>query len=279
MLYYEKLYPGAVSLFDGELDQIVRSAAAARGMLDGMDPLTGQPTRFTYRGSVFREDLYADGSESMARHRSLMCGLSLGAFGHPFAALPRLADRIGERNMRLYLAEWNTPLEHMLRDRLAADRFVCSEYFGERYRSGDFVGGVLHQDLMSTSFEDASFDVIVTSEVLEHVPDATRAEREIVRILRPGGLYVFTVPIDVYAEEDKVLAELGAGGSLVLHGPPVYHGDPKRPEGILAYRIFSVAGLTRRFTELGCSITTYRFWSKMFGLLGEENIVNVMRKP
>ncbi len=39
-----------------------------------------------------------------------------------------------------------------------------------------------------------SFDAVVTSEVLEHIPDDIGAIAELVRVLRPGGAFAATVP-------------------------------------------------------------------------------------
>jgi SAM-dependent methyltransferase len=50
------------------------------------------------------------------------------------------------------------------------------------------------EDLAALSFGDASFDLVLTSDTLEHVPDWRRALRETRRVLRPGGRHVFTVP-------------------------------------------------------------------------------------
>jgi len=146
-------------------------------------------------------------------------------------------------------------------------------------RSGDVVDGTRHEDLQATSFPDAAFDLIVTSEVLEHVPDAPKAEREIMRILRLGGSYCFTVPLDAYGDADTILAELLPGGTLKFCGRPVYHGDPYRSEGILAYRIFSVADLERRFAMAGSECVTWRFWSKGLGILGSDSWVHIVSKP
>jgi SAM-dependent methyltransferase len=39
-----------------------------------------------------------------------------------------------------------------------------------------------------------SFDLVISIEVLEHVPDARRATEEIARLLRPGGVLLLTTP-------------------------------------------------------------------------------------
>lgn len=46
-------------------------------------------------------------------------------------------------------------------------------------------------DAMSLEFEDNSFDVVICSQVYEHVPDAARMMEEIKRVLKPGGICYF----------------------------------------------------------------------------------------
>jgi SAM-dependent methyltransferase len=49
-------------------------------------------------------------------------------------------------------------------------------------------------DAYRTPFADAAFDAVVCSEVLEHLEDYHAALAEIARVLKPGGVFVATVP-------------------------------------------------------------------------------------
>lgn len=44
-------------------------------------------------------------------------------------------------------------------------------------------------------FADASFDALVCSHVLEHLPNPENQVREIFRVLRPGGLFLMATPM------------------------------------------------------------------------------------
>lgn len=49
-------------------------------------------------------------------------------------------------------------------------------------------------DINKLPFADASFDCIICSEVLEHIPDHRKAIKELDRILKPQGTLVVSVP-------------------------------------------------------------------------------------
>jgi SAM-dependent methyltransferase len=49
-------------------------------------------------------------------------------------------------------------------------------------------------DMTHLPFRDASFDVVICSEVLEHIADHRRAIRESIRVLKPAGRLVVSVP-------------------------------------------------------------------------------------
>lgn len=80
------------------------------------------------------------------------------------------------------------------------------------------------EDLLNLSYQDNSFDLIVNSDVLEHVPDVCTALSEIRRTLKPGGLYIFTVPI-IWAKPDSRQRARMVHGSITHTHPPSYHGE------------------------------------------------------
>jgi SAM-dependent methyltransferase len=53
---------------------------------------------------------------------------------------------------------------------------------------------VVQGNVLSLPFPDGSFDAVIISEVLEHIPDDEQAMAEIARIVRPGGRVAVTVP-------------------------------------------------------------------------------------
>jgi len=51
-------------------------------------------------------------------------------------------------------------------------------------------------DITRIPFDDQSFDIILCSHVLEHIPDDALAMSELYRVMKPGGWGIFQVPID-----------------------------------------------------------------------------------
>lgn len=92
----------------------------------------------------------------------------------------------------------------------------------------EFVGSdglARSEDMMALSYDDNSFDIVLHSETLEHVPDTVRALREIFRVLRPGGACIFTVPVVGDGRATRTRAVL-RDGLLVHLLPPSFHGMP-----------------------------------------------------
>jgi SAM-dependent methyltransferase len=61
-------------------------------------------------------------------------------------------------------------------------------------------------------FEAASFDIVIASEVLEHIPADTRKEAlaEIMRVLKPGGWFIGSVPYrEVLSDQEVICPDCG----------------------------------------------------------------------
>ena len=88
--------------------------------------------------------------------------------------------------------------------------------------TADKLIGVLRGDACRLPFPDATFDVVITSEVLEHIQDDVTALTEMVRVLKPGGRFAATVPawmpeIVNWKLSDEYHAPKAAGGHVRIY--------------------------------------------------------------
>ena len=112
---------------------------------------------------------------------------------------------------------------------------------------------VPHEDLMRLSYADASFDIAITSDTLEHVPDIDTALRETLRVLKPGGTHVFSTPV-VWSRPTRQRATLH-GGELTHLLAPSHHGPPGTGQtDFLVFYEFG-ADFTERCTAAGFEMT------------------------
>lgn len=51
-------------------------------------------------------------------------------------------------------------------------------------------------DIRKMVFEDNKFDFVICNHVLEHIDEEQKAMKEILRVLKPGGIAIIQVPID-----------------------------------------------------------------------------------
>ena len=58
-------------------------------------------------------------------------------------------------------------------------------------------------DVQDMPLEDNTYDVVFCNHVLEHVPDDKKAMREILRVLKPGGMAIIQVPLNPSYETTK----------------------------------------------------------------------------
>lgn len=120
--------------------------------------------------------------------------------GRANARCPKCDSKERHRLYYLYLKE-NIPTDQKIKVLHFAPEKILTSLF-RSYKNIDYVSADLdprkamtQQDITNTSFENDTFDLIFCAHVLEHIPDDMKAMRELLRILKPGGLAILQVPI------------------------------------------------------------------------------------
>jgi SAM-dependent methyltransferase len=206
--------------------------------------------RIEHRIGVLRETLQCNHCSASMRQRVLAVALLevlASRFSRRLHSIAELAEQ-GLRGLRVLDSDNFSAISRLLGFDPGYTR--CSYYpgrpFGVAMERNHF-----NEDLQRMSFRDRSFDVVLTSDVMEHVRDSDSAHREIWRVLAPGGAYVFTVPCDMDREDDIRLVDTSKAHDVFLCKPQ-YHGDPLSG-GVLAYRVFG-RGLVEKLRFLGFEV-------------------------
>jgi SAM-dependent methyltransferase len=105
-------------------------------------------------------------------------------------------------------------------------------------RPGSLFEGVRTEDLTRLTYPDRSFDLVLTSETLEHVPDLDAALREIRRVLVPGGRHVFTIPLLPGVPRTFARSVIVPDGAIEDRAPRICH-----PGGDWGYPVFTEFGM------------------------------------
>jgi len=182
---------------------------------------------------------------------------------------------------RAYVAEQTTPSFRVLSGLLPS--LVGSEYLGPQYESGQIVQpddskeAIRHEDLTALSYETGHFDLVVTQDVFEHIPDYRKAFAELSRVLSPNGLMVFTIPFFSEREETQIRAVLEPDG--VRHNlPPEIHGNPVSAEGSLCFQNFGWDILDDLRSQGFAEARAFLYWGPWQGHLGAPFFVFEARK-
>ena len=105
------------------------------------------------------------------------------------------------------------------------DHYVGTEYI-PGVESGKIIWGgiggndLLCMDLQNIPFEDKTFDVVISEEVMEHIEDYNKALDEVYRVLKPEGIYIFTIPL---MEGKKTQSRVGKKNYYHGVAPQLYY--------------------------------------------------------
>jgi SAM-dependent methyltransferase len=183
-----------------------------------------------------KESSDCSGCGAKLRARRLARVLLTSYPGHDGRTLPSIRDWVDDpRVRRLRIAEINRI--DGLHEQLSRLPDLAYSDYAPGQPPGSAAGGVRSEDLTRLTYADEQFDLVVTSESLEHVPDLARALREIHRVLKPGGTHIFTIPQVPGVPKTFARTVLRDDGSPEHLAPPIRH-----PGGDVGYPVFTEVG-------------------------------------
>lgn len=206
-----------------------------RGLHHGACSCCGHWGEYSIEPRPLRETFQCVACRASLRYRNQADALLTG-YGKAGGSLAELVDSADFHSRAVYEPGVSGPFRRLF---ARSPNYVTSYYWPD-VEPGETRDGVRCEDLEALTFADASFDLVISSDILEHVRHPRLAFGEIYRILRPGGSHVFTVPmtwpfpgttvqrVDVSGAEDRHLL------------PAVYHRAPLDPSGSLVYTDFGM---------------------------------------
>ena len=111
-----------------------------------------------------------------------------------------------------------------------AANYTASQYY-PHHPFGTLINGFQNQDLEQQTFADASFDLVITQDVMEHTYNPEKAFAEIARTLKKGGAHIFTVPIINKFQPTEIWATKGQDSNPIFLKNPEWHGNPVDAKG------------------------------------------------
>lgn len=86
--------------------------------------------------------------------------------------------------------------------------------------------GVAYQDIENLNYKNHTFDLVLHSEVLEHVNNPEKALKECLRVLKDGGVCLFTVPLIMSRLTKRRTKKVG--DKIIYLEEPSFHGSGEK---------------------------------------------------
>lgn len=188
---------------------------------DGYCFVCGQSTEFHRAHRSLREGFACTHCRASLRYRGQAEAL-LELFGD---GTNNSLEALNDSGALSRLSVYEPGVSGPFRQRFTGAGSYIQSFFWDDVEPGQRKDGVLCQDLEHLTFRDESFDLVISSDIMEHVRNPLAAFKEIERVLKPGGVHLFSIPVqhplparseprvDVSGPEDVYLKE------------PHYHGD------------------------------------------------------
>jgi SAM-dependent methyltransferase len=228
----------------------------------GFCPCCDSSVRFEANNSWLRDNFLCSNCKSIPRERALM--LTIQNFYPDWKNLKIHESSPSDRGTSMKLKEHCT-------------NYIASQFYPDK-PLGKMVDDHYNEDLENQTFQNESFDIVITQDVLEHIYDPAKAFAEIARTLRKGGSHIFTVPLVNKHKPTEVWATKGKDGNPVFIRTEEYHGNPINPKGspVTMHWGFDIVDFIK--SESGLETTIEYINNLKFGIQAEYIEVLVSKK-
>ncbi|PKQ46748.1 class I SAM-dependent methyltransferase [Confluentibacter flavum] len=206
----------------------------------GFCPCCEKDTTFIARNSWLRDHFKCSNCGCIPRERALM--LTIKNKYPNWKALTIHESSPGTRG-------------HSVTLRTHVKNYIETQFFVDKHL-GDFVNGIRNEDLEAQTFPDESFDLVITSDVMEHIYEPEKAFKEIHRTLKPGGAHIFSVPIINKHKPTQRWAKKGVNGDPEFLFEPEWHGNPIDDKGspVTFHWGYDIKDYIEKYTGADCGI-------------------------
>lgn len=177
----------------------------------------------------------------------------------------------------IYLYEEVTSFYKTIKNKYSKINVQGSEYLGSNIKSGTSINGIRHENALNMSFSDATFDILISCDVLEHVPDYKKCLSESYRILKENGKLIISIPFYHNDEVSTKRAEI-INGELKHLKEEQYHGNPVSSKGSLVFWDFGWDFLESIKAANFKKSYLLSYYSKDFGHIGVFQHIIVAEK-
>lgn len=121
---------------------------------------------------------------------------------------------------------------------------------------GELINGIRNENLENLTFNDETFDLVITSDVMEHIYEPEKAFKEIHRTLKPGGAHIFSVPLINKHKKTQRWANKGKNDEPEFLFEPEWHGNPidKKGSPVTMHWGFDIVDFIAKHTGAACEI-------------------------
>jgi len=188
-----------------------------------------------------------------------------------------------QNDKKVYIQEAVTPSYKAYENFFGHDNILGSEYLGQDKICGEYYDyngqRIMHQDCTKLSFNDNTFDLLISQQIFEHIFDIKTALSESLRVLRDDGCIVISIPFFYDTENSVMLAKLDESGKIVqIVKPSEIHGNPISRNGSLVFWHHGWE-FTEIMKDVGYKDVKVHFYNNLYkGYLGLASIITGIKK-